>query len=1062
MIHKIFKYFIITGLIFVQNIINADQTTELAHILELTQALHTANPNGIKKTITVLKPLTPPSGTATTGTFIATPTTPTTTGMPALSCATPLTDIYVTLTNTTHATSYIFHFDSSVMNTPTIQALAGSKTSAKTGLYVTINVTQASTANAIPVATVTLTDINGNVYASSSSSDPNAAALTSNAEFDYACIGFNNPTPTTSGPAGSTYANWIPLATQNSLLYQQATSQVLPTGNYASLTPPTAPPSTLAITSSKPGYFSGPAGQLFCTNGPFVTTPTTPVVINPKTPLSCKPPLTSINIGLTDYTATTYYAFAFTVANLTSSDPIQATVNITGTASTPVASATITNSSGTVLATSSSADPGAASLPAGTVFAYANFGFNNTDTLNSLSGTTYANWVPLATQNSVLYTQSSSIVLPTGNFAFLSFSQLPANMQTATQPQPKITPPAILTPANPPASNYQPTISDSATFVTTGNSFIGTIINPGPLAISCSPATSLNNITVALLDTSTPANSLTFTFDNANVISKPQIQALMTPGFCIVVNISGSPTVPIAQVAITDIAGNIIASQETKAKDIPSGLVFSYANINFNSSSNAALATFNWLPIQAGQSRVLYKQQPTTVTGTGINSATATMPLTVAKNLTTKLLIPPTTPLTSGQTANLWSNPTVSPKLASGQFPNIFNPRSWTADGLSPANMATATTTPLSCAGGLNSVFVEVTDSTGANYIQFEFDQATMQTPIMQALAEQGLYVSIAFVPNGQPLADNTTAGGNVIQIALCDINGDIFAITTSQYLKPISFMYANIGFNTITPRTQIAAGPSGMYQTYFNWLPINSALPVLYQQTTSNILPTGINGLLTLPVQSQSTTITALTPTNPAAWSSGDPTVSTNPQIIIGTFPITPTINFASPANPTALSCNGPLNNIFVGVTDENAENFLAFVFDSAAVMSQSSMQTLATNGLYVAVSCTANPNIVTVSLCDSTGKAWAQQSYQCPLSQAAYNFGSVINYQFMYANIGFNMPDTLSTVDSRQGMVSSANVNTTETYFNWLLLSSGQPVLYKQGPIQVLPKHRAATTKV
>jgi hypothetical protein len=758
--------------------------------------------------------------------------------------------------------------------------------------------------------------------------------------------------------------------------------------------------STLTITSSRPGFFTGTA----CTNGPFVTTPTTAVVINPTTPLSCAIPLTSINIGLTDYTATTYYAFAFTVANLSISDPIQVTINITGTASTPVASATITNSSGTVLAASSSTDTGAASLPAGTVFAYANIGFNNTQTSSNNNATsTYANWIPLATQNSVLYTQSSTVVLPTG--AYSNF----------TAPVVKTT--TVLKPQTPPSGT-----ATTGTFVATPT----TPTTTGMPALSC--ATLLTDIYVTLTNTAQTASYI-FHFDSS-VMGATTIKTLATSGMYVTINVTQASTanaIPVATVILTDSAGNVYASSSSSdpnAAALTSNAEFDYAFVGFNyqntlSAAPAGMTFANFIPL-ASQNSVLYKQGTTQVLPTpNYARLTASSALIALKPLNPPAYSP------------------VGSQLPAGTF--IATPATPTTTGM-PA---------LSCATSLTDIYVMLTNIAQSAYYTFHFDGTVINTQTIQALATSGVYVTInvtqASTANAIPVAT----------VILTDTKGNVYASSSSSdtgsypLVSNVEFDYAHIGFNYTQT---LDAPPTGF--TYANWIPLKTTNSVLYQTQNKQVLPTG--GFATLRTISSVKLLSPIFPpftSSAAGWSSttaaqcNAPWVK-NPTPGYNSVQVQQAINATTP-----LSCATNLTAIFVALTDTHATNYLTFTFDFSSMEATSNiLPTLAAQGLYIYISqfqANNSANLVQISLCDLKGNLFAYSQSQ-PLATGV---------GFTYANIGFNMPNSLQTI-STTNPASIATTTQNITYFNWLPIAQGSPVLYQQQTTQVLPTGAYAST--
>ncbi len=154
----------------------------------------------------------------------------------------------------------------------------------------------------------------------------------------------------------------------------------------------------------------------------------------------------------------------------------------------------------------------------------------------------------------------------------------------------------------------------------------------------------------------------------------------------------------------------------------------------------------------------------------------------------------------------------------------------------------------------------------------------------------------------------------------------------------------------------------------------------------------------------------------SPAVWSvPGAPLCSApfvpTPNVFTG-------VPYSLQSGPIA--CQGGLQFINVGLTDQAAKNYLAFTFN---ISSNPTLQTLAQQGLYIAINMYTSQNInyAQVALTEKSGNIHSQITYQLPA-----------NVGFLYANIGFNMSDTAVPPAKNQ------------TYVDWFQISSQQRIYY------------------
>ncbi len=368
---------------------------------------------------------------------------------------------------------------------------------------------------------------------------------------------------------------------------------------------------------------------------------------------------------------------------------------------------------------------------------------------------------------------------------------------------------------------------------------------------------------------------------------------------------------------------------------------------------------------------------------------------------------------------------------ANGPFPSA--PFQVTPNALTGAVYASQNNQAINCQPSLQSVNVGLTDSTGQNYLSFNFNTTGKR---LQALANNGLYVAINMT---------TVNGQNNAQIALTNQQGAIVSQITFPLPANIGFMYANVGFNMSDTLSTPPVNALGMATgTYVNWIPINNQQRIWYQQNSALPTTAAIGGQ-TIPVLSQAPSGSGAASSNtqgliPATGGSVPPTglVAQRPASwgqANGPFPSAPfvlTPNALTGAvyasqNNQAINCQTGLQSVNVGLTDATGQNYLSFNFNTTGKR----LQALANNGLYVAINMTTvnGQNNAQIALTNQQGAIVSQITFPLPA-----------NIGFMYANVGFNMSDTLSTPPvNALGMA-------TGTYVNWIPINNQQRIWYQQ----------------
>ncbi len=533
----------------------------------------------------------------------------------------------------------------------------------------------------------------------------------------------------------------------------------------------------------------------------------------------------------------------------------------------------------------------------------------------------------------------------------------------------------------------------AAPFQTTPNALTGAVfVGQNNQAINCQSG--LQSINIGLTDTQ-GQNYLAFNFNTTG----KRLQTLANNGLYIAINMYTNANVNYAQVALTNKRGTVFSQI---VYQLPANVGFVYANIGFNMSDTLSAPAVNqtyvnWVPIN-NQQRVKYQQNSAVATtapigGTIMPSQSSATPAGQSANLT-----PPTTPISATQSLINFAKATDAFVITGNSL---------------PANMATIVDLrqggkPFACQGGLQFINVGLIGSNTASGWWCQFDIA--QTPILQQLSQQGLYVVVTTYQQ---------AGQNIAAVSLTDNAGNIFAQSKTTIPAGQGFSWVNIGYNKKTPLYPLKVG-----EIYVNWLPLksNTLVASWYQDqgnttvTTSASIPaatTGINSQVTPPVSN-------IIMFDAPIWSSG--TTCTAPFVARSNGN-----SVYSLQNNQAICCSHGLQLINIGLTDQNAQSYLSFSFDLTDTKKDParSLQRLAEQGLYISFNMfTMNAqNFAQIILTDVNGIVYAE-STSAALPQ---------NCGFMYANVGFNMTDTLATPASNQ------------TFINWFSISSMERIWYQ-----------------
>jgi hypothetical protein len=556
----------------------------------------------------------------------------------------------------------------------------------------------------------------------------------------------------------------------------------------------------------------------------------------------------------------------------------------------------------------------------------------------------------------------------------------------------------IVTPAGlvsqSPAVWSQPTVAPcSAPFQATPNALTGAIYSgQASQAINCQSG--LQSINVGLTDTQ-GQNYLAFSFNTTG----KRLKVLANNGLYVAINMYTNANVNYAQVALTNKNG-VIFSQIIY--QLPANVGFVYANVGFNMSDTlvtpVANQTYvNWVPIN-NQQRIWYQQNSGAITTPAIGGTVMSSQGKVQLSGQVTKLTPPTPPIAAAQSL-----------IGFGRAADAFV----TTGNSLPASMATLVDSrqqnqPLACQGGLQFINVGLiaSDVMGGWWCQFNI----AGSPILQSLAQQGLYVAVTTYQQ---------SAQNIAAVSLTDSSGNIFAQSTIAIPAGQGFSWINIGYNKKTPLSPLKPA-----EIYVNWLPLASNTPVVswYQDQgsatmkTSSSIPaatTGVNSQVTPPVAN---VITFDAP----VWSSGS--TCTAPFVAYSSGN-----SVYSLQNNQAICCSGGLQSINVGLTDQQAQSYLSYSFDLTDTKKDpaASLQKLAEQGLYVSFNMlTMNgQNFAQVVLTDANGIVYAESTSAALLQGCG----------FMYANVGFNMNNTLNTPANNQ------------TFVNWFPISSKQRLWYQ-----------------
>ena len=588
----------------------------------------------------------------------------------------------------------------------------------------------------------------------------------------------------------------------------------------------------------------------------------------------------------------------------------------------------------------------------------------------------------------------SKVKTYTKNSTFsIKLSTVPGKIPGATA----ITPPAtdaILTPTNLPEFNPASGSCSTPAFIPI-NALQGAAYNNA--AIACQGG--LTSLTVNLTD-ATGTDFYVFTFDDVAIFSQTNISTLMNQGMYIAVNLltdpSGQPSGNYAQVCLTDILGNIYAQQMSSALQPDGGFV--YANIGFN-TTNVISATpalqanqtyVNWVPIANGL-RVWYKDIGTLTE--------ATNPKLGLGGTTVPLVAAPTTVSLTGALQQLW-------------ITQVFG-----------------------CGTGSKSKVlaqlpIHVKFPTEFQQIQNALSQAsntTLQVITQLQYAATSFTYNLAFAVystnvNSIVVSPNPIASGTFYHLTAHDNNLITIAPSSAKGLDWGCFPTTlNFGVQT-----------SASHLTQYNV----SAPACSINLST---VPAKILGapLITPPASNN-----ILTPTNPAGFNPANGNCS-----IPAFIPVNALTGFTF--NDSAIACQGGLTSLTVNLTDATGTNFYVFTFDNAAIFSQTNMSKLMSQGMYIAVNMLINPsgqpsgNYAQVCLTDILGNVYAQQMSSLLPSGCG----------FVWANIGFNTPNVISTTQ---------NLQPNQTCLNWVPILHGKRVLYQDTnvsaqtttpPVRLLP---------
>ena len=532
-------------------------------------------------------------------------------------------------------------------------------------------------------------------------------------------------------------------------------------------------------------------------------------------------------------------------------------------------------------------------------------------------------------------------------------------------------------------------------------------------AVSC--AGGLQTIYVALVNKANTG----FLACQFQIQGNATLTALAKQGLYVAVqvsNVNASAGTSTVAVSLTDSAGNVFAQT---AANLASNVGMTYINVGFNTQDTAAALTppsgqayVNWVPMVSSQ-RVYYQQS-------AANSASfggITVPAGQVTAKTTPGLTPPSTPIAASSALG-WEGSS----LGSGDLPG-----DWPATATSTASLSSwpvasiQNNTAVSCAGGLQTIYVALVNKANTGFLACQFQIQGNAT--LTALAKQGLYVAV------QVSNVNASAGTSTVAVSLTDSAGNVFAQTAANLASNVGMTYINVGFNTQNT-TAALTPPSG--QAYVNWVPIAGSQRIYYQQSAASASFGGI----TVPAGQSGNNGTA----------KGTPQSGSTIPFILASANINNACNFTAPGlsnstssaktalSSTPFSCQGGLTEINIGLTDTTG-CYLSFNFDST-ILNQPAIQTLMQSGMYIGVNTIASSNSVVAVLMDVNNTVYAQGTAQLPAGTGggiqAWNLGlntsdsNVVNgsTQLGYNGIGLNasvLYQQLSTVSQPTGAVQA-----------------------------------------
>jgi hypothetical protein len=488
----------------------------------------------------------------------------------------------------------------------------------------------------------------------------------------------------------------------------------------------------------------------------------------------------------------------------------------------------------------------------------------------------------------------------------------------------------------------------------------------------------LTDLHIGLSD-STLLSWINFDFDST--VLTP-LTALMNSGMYIVVNLvndSGN----LVLVQLTDTTGKVYASgQYQMPNSSTNGPKYAFIGFNIDNTLGSDVAfsnnqsCYNWIDLTKG-CKVLYQQQALTVAVTRPQGAS--------------------TSTTYGATLE---------PLAASKVKIKGHPKNWQTPFISAETTNSPVCgTPVSCASGLNSLYVALSDANMQNMVEMEFNSKI-----------------ISNVPAAFDIVVNLINGSkNLIQVQLIDAAGKVWA--QGQYFIAKGYtggpMYAFIGFNTKTPMTVTSAATNA---TFVNWVNVIDGCRVQYQYNASAPTTPGQGG------QESTPPVASLLPV--AAGQAAvalQPTIQVRGSAQAWSSMFTPINSAASTQQVTGspVSCEKSLNKLHIGFSDSKITNWINFTFHSKVM---NVLAPLITDGMYIVINLitSGNSNSIQVQLQDTTGKVLAQGNYLMPTG---------VNVGPRYAFIGFNINNTLG----------SASFSSNQTACNWIDLTKGCKVLYK-----------------